>query len=86
VKSQGTKETQGINGDAAALGRREDAALAALGDVELKPCAYERHRGLGLDYDNDGGLTICGCCHPRSTEAARQRAAGPRPTRSKAAA
>lgn len=63
MKSLGTKETQGINGDAAALQRRMDSALAAVGAVQTGACAYPRHRGSDWRLAA-GGPLVCGVCHP----------------------
>lgn len=70
-RSRGTKETQGINGDAAELQRMLDVAARLTGggaDV----CPYPRHRGADwrLVIGTDGQPTVegspvtCGVCHP----------------------
>jgi hypothetical protein len=63
MRSQGTKETQGINGDAARLQRKQHAALAFVTD-DGDPCPYPHHRitdwRLTLDHVN----VVCGVCHP----------------------
>lgn len=63
MKSQGTKETQGINGDAAALQRKLDAMIAVAPAGAAAVCPYPRHRG------SDWRLTAehpvrCGVCNP----------------------
>lgn len=73
MRSQGTRATQGINGDAAALVRAYDVALtfAAAGrELPAQPCPYPRHRGLGLDWTGDGPRLVCGYCHPPARSAA----------------
>lgn len=63
MKSQGTKETQGINGDAAALQHQLDAALAAAPAGEHSPCPYAGHRGADWQLTTEHPVT-CGVCHP----------------------
>jgi hypothetical protein len=61
VKSQGTKDTQGINGDAIALQRWLAAAVPLLaGDGAA--CPYDGHRLT--DWRLAGGPVVCGVCHP----------------------
>lgn len=54
MKSHGTKETQGINGDAAAL-----TATTSSG----APCPYECHRGSDWRLSPEHPPR-CGVCHP----------------------
>jgi hypothetical protein len=63
MKSQGTKETQGINGDAAALQRRLAAVAASSGGGAIKPCPYPYHRATDWRLAQ-GGPIVCGVCHP----------------------
>jgi hypothetical protein len=73
MRSEGTRQTQGINGDAAALVRKYDVALsfAAAGrELPAQPCPYPRHRDLGRDWPADGGRLVCGYCHPPARRAA----------------
>ncbi len=65
MKSQGTKETQGINGDAAALQRQMGAVLKFAGRIG-EPCAYERHRPT--DWVTPESQVTCGICHPPAAE------------------
>lgn len=62
MKSQGTKETQGINGDATALQRQLDAAAAALGS-DGAPCPYPRHRSTDWRLTAEHPIR-CGTCYP----------------------
>lgn len=62
MKSQGTKETQGINGNAAAL--QERLARVSLGGGVLRaPCPYRHHRATDWRL-TAGGPVVCGVCHP----------------------
>jgi hypothetical protein len=65
-RSKGTKETQGINGDAARLGDRMAAALAVVG-VTGDPCPYPRHRETDWRTGPEKHWT-CGVCHPPAAE------------------
>lgn len=60
MRSQGTKATQGINGDAAALQRRMTEAARFV--RKLEPCPYERHRPT--DWVTPTSQVTCGICHP----------------------
>lgn len=65
MKSQGTKQTQGVNGDAAALQQQlEKAARATLGDGN--PCPFPRHRPT--DWVTPISQLTCGICHPAAAE------------------
>lgn len=71
MKSQGTKETQGINGDAAML-QRKLAAAATATSGDGAPCPYANHRGSDWRLSDEHPL-VCGICHPPSvTAGARQ--------------
>lgn len=65
MKSRGTKETQGINGDAAALQNRL-AAMARRGGQIGAPCSYSRHRST--DWITPESQVVCGICHPPAAE------------------
>jgi hypothetical protein len=61
VRSQGTHDTQGINGRAIGLQR----VLAAV-DLRLcsdDPCPYDVHRATDWRL-RAGGPVVCGVCHP----------------------
>ena len=60
MKSRGTKETQGINGDAANLQRFLDAVPLVVTDA---PCPFAVHRGQDWCLQA-GGPVVCGVCHP----------------------
>lgn len=62
MRSQGTKETQGINGDATQLQRMLDIA-AKLTDGPGVVCPYEHHRGSDWQLTGDHPVR-CGVCHP----------------------
>lgn len=65
MRSQGTKETQGINGDAAILQRWAGAVAGGRVRTEapLEPCPYPHHRGADWRLAS-GGPIVCGICHP----------------------
>jgi hypothetical protein len=58
---KGTKDTQGINGDAIALQRW--LAAAGGGSAELTPCPYPQHRGTDWQL-TPAHPVMCGVCHP----------------------
>lgn len=62
-RSLGTKETQGINGDAAALQRKFAAMAAASTGTTADPCPYEHHRETDWRLV-DSPHVVCGACHP----------------------
>lgn len=94
MNRQGTKLTQGINGQAAQLQRQLDSALNTTlrSKIVYEPCGYETHRPHHAVWA-DGPL-ICTACHPNPrpgyvlrgqpgfdelAEAARARMTGRRP-------
>lgn len=62
MKSKGTKQTQGINGDAAALQSKMDTALKYSG-ISEDSCPYPAHRQTDWRLE-DQVLVVCGVCHP----------------------
>lgn len=60
---RGTKSTQGINGEAALLGRFNGAVsnIPLIGTAQ--PCPYDHHRTSDWRL-SAGGPTVCGICHP----------------------
>lgn len=62
MRSLGTKETQGINGDAARLQRMLEIS-AAMMDGPADPCPYERHRASDWRLSAEHPV-VCGICHP----------------------
>lgn len=71
MKSQGTKETQGINGDAAALAARDTGALRLVVNQSgpMPPCSYPAHRATDWRLDQPGSPAVCGICHAPPTDA-----------------
>jgi hypothetical protein len=71
MKSQGTKETQGINGDAALLQHKLEAAAGVI-TRDSEPCPYPDHRPtdwrLKIQTDgtpaDEGSRWTCGACYP----------------------
>jgi hypothetical protein len=61
MKSLGTKETQGINGDAARLQHVLDVAARMSGGNE-DPCPYPAHRITDWRL-GDSPHVVCGVCH-----------------------
>jgi hypothetical protein len=61
MRSQGTKDTQGINGDAIALQRLLAAVPLLAGDGAA--CPYQDHRRTDWRLCA-GGPVVCGVCHP----------------------
>jgi GrpB-like predicted nucleotidyltransferase (UPF0157 family) len=68
VPRQGTRATQGVNGEAGLLQRQQAAALKVVpldgsGAEQGDPCGYERHRATDWTCA-DTGFIVCGVCHP----------------------
>lgn len=64
-RSRGTRETQGVNGDAAVLQRWLEAAGAGDG---VTPCPYVRHRVSDWRRSPEHPW-VCGVCHPPAVPA-----------------
>lgn len=60
-RRDGTKATQGINGEAAALQRFGGAVMAYASSSSV--CPYPGHRGRDWRLAA-GGPVVCGVCHP----------------------
>lgn len=63
MRSQGTKETQGINGDAAGLQRWMEVVATSVPTGTIAACPYPRHRRADWRLAA-GGPVMCGLCHP----------------------
>jgi hypothetical protein len=66
-RSKGTKETQGINGDATNLQRMLELAAKFGGDRPMDPCPYDRHRSTDWRGSEEHPW-VCGICHPPAAE------------------
>jgi hypothetical protein len=62
MRSEGTRETQGINGDAAAYSRQLDT-IARYVTGPGSVCPYPSHRDTDW-LKTDVGIVYCGVCHP----------------------
>lgn len=71
MRSQGTKETQGINGDARNLSKWLAAAPASSSAALSEPCPYPHHRPA--DWITPKTVLTCGVCHPPAVEFAGVR-------------